>query len=206
MFMNKSSKLVCGIGTKGLTYSTTDNSDNMECSRIYQLWLNMLKRCTAKFQTEYPTYVGTTCSENFKSYTFFTEWCYVQAGFTTESVGGCWQLDKDTLIKGNKLYGEDTCVFVPRRVNMLLVKRDAKRGKYPIGVHLDKPTGRFVAQHSGGKGKTKYLGSFSTPQEAFQAYKTFKEALIKEVANEYKYQLDPRVYEALMNYEVNEND
>ena len=130
MFMNKSSKLVCGIGTKGLTYSTTDNSDNMECSRIYQLWLNMLKRCTAKFQTEYPTYVGTTCSENFKSYTFFTEWCYVQAGFTTESVGGCWQLDKDTLIKGNKLYGEDTCVFVPRRVNMLLVKRDAKRGKH----------------------------------------------------------------------------
>jgi len=205
--MRKSNKLVCGIGTKGLTYSTTDNSDNMECSRIYQLWLNMLKRCTAKLQTEYPTYVGTTCSENFKSYTFFYEWCQEQVGFGLVDEGGnCWQLDKDILVKCNKIYSEDTCVFVPRRVNMLLVKRDAKRGKYPIGVHLDKPTGRFVAQHSGGKGKQKNLGYFNTPQEAFLAYKTFKEALIKEVANEYKEQLDSRVYEALMNYEVNEND
>ena len=55
-------------------------------------------------------------------------------------------------------------------------------------------------------GKKRFLGCFNTPQEAFQAYKTFKEALIKEVANEYKEQLDSRVYEALMNYEVNEND
>ena len=64
----------------------------------------------------------------------------------------------------------------------------------------------FLAKCNFGNGKTKYIGRFNTPQEAFLAYKTFKEALIKEVANEYKEQLDSRVYEALMNYEVNEND
>jgi len=204
--MNKSNKLVCGIGVKGMDYPTTGNADNIPHSQIYRLWLSMLTRCTEKFQIEHPTYLGATCSENFKSYTFFTEWCYVQAGFTAEAMGGCWQLDKDLLVKGNKHYSEDTCVFVPRRINMLLVKSDAKRGKHPIGVHLNKPTGRFVAQHSNGSGKTKNLGFFNTPQEAFLAYKTFKEALIKQVANEYKEMLDPRVYEALMNYEVNEND
>lgn len=204
--MRNSNRLVRGIGVKGMDYPTTGNADNIPHSQIYRLWLSMLTRCTEKFQIEHPTYLGATCSENFKSYTFFTEWCYVQAGFTAESVGGCWQLDKDILVKGNKLYSEETCVFVPRRINMLLVKRDSKRGKYPIGVHLNKPTGRFVAQHSNGSGKTKNLGFFNTPQEAFQAYKTFKEALIKEVANEYKEMLDYRVYEALMNYEVNEND
>lgn len=204
--MNKSNKLVCGIGTKGTTYSTRDNDDHRKPSKTYNLWLNMLTRCTEKVQTKYPTYVGTTCSENFKSYTFFYEWCQEQVGFTAEAVGGCWQLDKDILIRGNKTYSEDTCVFVPRRINILLVKRDAKRGKYPIGVHFDKSIGRFIALHGDGSGKQKYLGCFLTKEDAFLAYKTSKEALIKEVANEYKEMLDSRVYEALMNYEVNEND
>jgi len=204
--MNKSNKLVCGIGVKGMDYPTTGNADNMQYSQIYRLWINMLTRCTEKFQTAHHTYVGTTCSENFKSYTFFTEWCYVQAGFTAEAVGGCWQLDKDILVKGNKLYSEETCIFVPRRINMLLVKRDSKRGKYPIGVHFDKSIGKFIALHGDGSGKQKYLGCFLTKEDAFLAYKTSKEALIKQVANEYKEQLDSRVYEVLMNYEVNEND
>jgi hypothetical protein len=43
-------------------------------------------------------------------------------------------------------------------------------------------------------------------QEAFSAYKVFKEALIKQVAEKYKLQLDPRAYKALLNYEVNIND
>jgi hypothetical protein len=53
------------------------------------------------------------------------------------------------------------------------------------------------------KGKNKHLGTYRNKEDAFVAYKTFKEAYIKEVANEYRTQIDPRAYEALMNYEVN---
>ena len=52
----------------------------------------------------------------------------------------------------------------------------------------------------------KHIGCFDTQEEAFRAYKTFKEALIKEVANEYKDKLDPRAYQALLNYTVEITD
>ena len=173
----------------------------------YSLWADMLLRCTNKVLRKRPTYEGVTCSENFKSYTFFYEWCNQQKGFNEKDKNSRkWSLDKDLLIRGNKCYSEDVCVFVPNRVNNLVTKRNASRGDWPIGVYWCKNRKKFRSKCNNGSGKQKCLGYFNTPQEAFQAYKTYKEALIKEVANEYKEQLDSRVYEALMNYEVNEND
>jgi len=202
--MSKSSRLVRGVGSNDNKYPA--NKDG-KLVKEYDLWHCMLRRCTEKFWEGYQTYTGTTCSENFKNYNYFYEWCNTQVGFgNTDEKGKVWQLDKDLLVKGNKLYSEDTCVFVPHRLNSLLLKCDTTRGEYPVGVYLEKENNKFRARSKGEGNKRQHLGYFNTPQEAFQAYKTFKEALIKDVANEYKNQLDPRVYEALMNYEVNEND
>ena len=58
-----------------------------------------------------------------------------------------------------------------------------------------------------GKGASKtFIGRYTTPEEAFQAYKQAKEAYIKEVANKWKDQIDNRVYEALMNWGVSIDD
>jgi len=201
--MNKSNKLVYGIGVKGTEYPTKEGRHTKE----YSLWSSMLRRCTEKSWIKHPSYKGVTCSENFKSYTFFYEWCQSQVGFgNKDERGKSWQLDKDILAEGSKVYSEGVCCFVPQRINTLLIKCDASRGDWPIGIYWNKERGVFKSHSMDRDGKKRFLGCFNTPQEAFQAYKTFKEALIKEVANEYKYQLDPRVYEALMNYEVNEND
>ncbi len=56
------------------------------------------------------------------------------------------------------------------------------------------------------KKKTAYLGKFSTPETAFQAYKIAKEQAIKDMANKWKDQIDPRAYDALMNYQVEITD
>lgn len=202
--MNKSNKLVCGIGIKGMEYPTKKYGKFV---KEYDLWKSMLRRCTEKHCVVQPSYIGTACSDNFKHYTFFYEWCQEQVGFGLVDEGGnCWQLDKDILVKGSKFYSECFCVFVPQRINLLLIKCNASRGEFPVGVSWHKIHKKFQSKYRTGGGERKFLGYFNTPQEAFQAYKTFKEALIKEVANEYKNQLDSRVYEALMNYEVNEND
>ena len=202
--MRKSDKLVCGIGVKGNLYQTTENGKKIP---VYSLWINMLLRSTKEHWVKYPSYTNTACSENFKSYTYFYEWCQQQVGFgNKDEKGKSWCLDKDLLVKSNRVYGENTCCFVPHRINMLVSLCCGNRGKYPIGVSWNKYVSKFCVQVGVGGGKNRYLGRFNTPQEAFQAYKTYKEALIKEVANEYKEQLDYRVYEALMNYEVNEND
>ena len=114
-------------------------------------------------------------------------------------------LNKDILQKGNKLYSKDTCCFVPAEVNNLLTKSDKARGEWPVGVCFERPRGKFMAKLRI-NGKQKFLGLFTTPEEAFQAYKLAKEAQIKVVAEKWKHQLDERVYLALMAYEVNIDD
>ena len=109
-------------------------------------------------------------------------------------------------MKGNKVYSEDSCVFIPQGVNSLLIKHEASRGEHLIGVCWCKRDKAFKAQISKNKGSPEHLGYFKTELEAFKAYKQAKESFIKEQANKFKSQIDPRAYEALMNYEVEITD
>ena len=121
-------------------------------------------------------------------------------------LGNCikeFALDKDILLKGNKIYSPETCCFVPQEINNLFIKRLRGRGKYPIGVSLNK--GKYFSEISCGNTRIS-LGYFDTPQEAFQAYKTAKEAYIKEVADKWRGQITEQVYEAMYNYKVEIDD
>lgn len=166
------------------------------------MWRKMLQRCyDIATHERQPTYVNCTVSDSFKYYPYFKEWCEKQIGFGNKG----WQLDKDILSKGNKIYSEDTCVFVPKEINTLLIKCNSRRGDNPIGVSYharDLVYNAYV--NDGGKGR--FLGYYKDAESAFQAYKQAKEAYIKEVANKWRGQIDERVYEALMNYEVEITD
>ena len=50
------------------------------------------------------------------------------------------------------------------------------------------------------------LGTFKTPHKAFLMYKINKELVIQSVANEYEDKIPNKLYEALINYEVEELD
>jgi len=168
----------------------------------YQLWRDMLKRCfDEKYKQKYPTYEGVTCSKDWLSMTTFIEDVSQMRGFGFDG----WALDKDILQKGSKLYSKDTCCFVPHEVNNLLIKSDRIRGEYPVGVNFHKATGKFKA-YLKINGKQKNLGRFTTPEEAFFAYKAAKEAQIKVVAQKWQHLLDERAYQALLDYEVKVND
>ena len=191
---------VYGIGVVGTKYpSRVDGVQTKE----YTLWCSMLQRCYSEaFKNKYLTYDVCEASENFKYYEYFYEWCQNQIGFGIDG----FQQDKDLLVKGNKVYNESTCVFIPHEINLVLIKSDNIRGKHPIGVHWSNSNKAFVAKVKKNKGRQEYLGSFSTEMEAFNAYKQAKEAFVKEQANKFKSQIDPRAYNALMNYEVNIDD
>lgn len=194
--------LIQGVGYNNGEYPAKVDGKN---TKIYKLWGNMLRRCyNEKEHLRNPTYIGCTVSENFKSYSYFHGWCEKQVGFGLDG----FALDKDLLVKGNKFYSEDTCVFIPQNLNKLLIKRDKTRGELPIGVALksgykSKP---YVTYCCDGLGKKIHLGYYSVPTEAFLAYKEYKENLIKQLAKEYKGQIDERAYQALMNYEVSVDD
>lgn len=53
-----------------------------------------------------------------------------------------------------------------------------------------------------GSGNNKYLGAFNDAEEAFSVYKSYKERVIKMVAERFRAQIYPRVFETLMNHEV----
>ena len=172
--------------------------------REYSIWNGVRQRCyNENIRHLTPSYQGVEMSENFKKYSYFKEWCNKQVGFDQEG----WQLDKDILVKGNKLYSEDTCCFVPPEINCLVLKADRIRGKYPVGVYHDtsKTQKRFSARVSK-NGKHKRFGSYKTPEEAFYVYKREKEKYIKEIAEKWKDKIDPRVYDALMKLEINIDD
>ena len=191
---------VYGVGVIGDKYPSKVNG---VLTKESKLWTSMLQRCYSDtIKKKYPTYEGCEASENFKYYEYFYEWCNKQIGFGVEG----FELDKDLLIKGNKVYSENTCVFLPHEINQILVKRTASRGEHLIGVCWHNTSKSFVARVRINKGKSEHLGYFTTEIEAFNAYKTAKEAFIKEQANEWKGKVDERAYNALMNYTVEITD
>ena len=195
---------VYGVGVSGIKYPSKLNGVN---TKEYDLWCSMIQRCYSNtYKKKQPTYEGCEVSDNFKSYEYFYEWCNKQIGFDNDGNGNPFHLDKDLLIKGNKVYSENTCVFIPSEINSLLVKRAASRGEYLIGVSWSKTNKAFKATVRRNKGKPEYLGYFKTEIEAFNAYKIAKESFIKEQANKWKSQIDDRAYNALMNYTVDIND
>ena len=195
---------VYSIGVLGTKYPPTISGRN---TKEYDLWTSMLERCYSdNFKNKHPTYKDCEVSDNFKSYEYFYEWCQNQIGFGNDGNGNPFHLDKDLLIKGNKVYSEDSCVFIPVDVNLVLTKRTSSRGQHLIGVCWHKRDKAFSARVNKNKGKREHLGYFKTELEAFNAYKKAKESFVKEQANKWKGKIDDRAYEALMAYTVEITD
>lgn len=110
-------------------------------------------------------------SEAFSDFQTFTDWHVAQVGYGVQG----YHLDKDILCADNKLYSEHSCVLVPAALNVFLTDHGLARGEYPQGVHLHKPNHTFIARLSI-DGKRKHIGSFTTVEAAFEAYKVAKEA------------------------------
>lgn len=200
---DKLAPAVCGVGVVGEEPTKINGTPQKD----YVLWHGMVSRCYSEKEfIRKPTYQGCTVSENFKYFPYFKRWCNEQIGYNSvDNKGKPFALDKDILIKGNKVYSEYTCCFVPQEVNNLFIKKHANRGEYPIGVYYHKTSGKFVSMIST-NGSQRNLGFFNNQEDAFEAYKREKERYIKEVANKWKDKIDPRVYEALMKYQVEITD
>lgn len=187
-----------GIGK----YNCTENGHLTE---EYKKWISMMRRC---YDNEYlkrqQTYLDATICKEWHNFQNFSEW-YLNNKWC-DDIKLC--VDKDILIKGNKIYSPSTCILVPSKINNIFTKHESKRGKHIIGVTEFK--GKLVAQCSNGnRSKPVHLGYFKTELEAFNAYKQFKESYIKQVADDYdsKYPNFPkRLYDAMYNYEVEITD
>lgn len=188
-------KLILGVATnsRGKYKSRVDG----KMTKPYGTWRNMLLRAYyPKGHTRCPTYVGCSVSGEWLDYQEFAKW-FENHEYSNHG----YQLDKDLLIPGNKIYAPDHCAFVPQQLNKLLIDHGNARGQYKQGVCFYKSTNKFSARVSIDD-KYKHLGYFDTEIEAYQAYKKAKEAHVKDMANRWQGDIAGEVYHALMNWRL----
>ena len=168
----------------------------------------MLKRCySKKCQKKQPAYKGCIVCEEWHNFQNFAKW-YEENYYDVDGERMC--LDKDILVKHNKIYSPDTCIFVPETINLLFTKRQNDRGESYIGTSLAENS-KYQVHCSiinpvTGKSKSEYLGIYETQQKGFETYKYYKEKNIKQVADYYEKQIPEKLYKGMYNYEVEIND
>lgn len=166
----------------------------------YKSWTGMIKRVYNPHTEQMAiTYKDCTVVNDWLRFENYLKW------FEQQKVQPKWQLDKDLLVPGNKIYGPDTCIFLPREINTFLTNRYNHRGLWPVGVTYHERLNKWQASCNV-HGKSEYLGVFTSPEEAFATYKVRKEQVAKELAEMWKDRIDIKAYDALMKFEVHITD
>lgn len=165
---------------------------------VRRVWQGMLARCYATKNPDYIRYGGrgVIVCEEWHNFQNFAEWYCKQKYY-----GKNFELDKDLVSPNSKVYSKETCVLVPRRINSLLIACNEIRGIFPVGVSKN---GNGYRAEVCKEGRALYLGSYSTPEDAFAVYRKAKEDHIKEVAEEeFKVgNICERLYNSLMDWKV----
>jgi hypothetical protein len=177
-------RLVYGFGINDADYVVYPKVDGKRIwCPFYKAWRNMLMRTYSPHEhARYPTYIGTTVCEEWKSFMAFRKWMETQP----------WQgnqLDKDFL--GHKHYSPETCVFIPGWLNSLFLDSGAARGDLPLGV-CKHGNGFEMKCSVEGKRKRKY---FSCHIEAHASYVEFKTNHVRSLYPRIE-AIDPRLVTA----------
>ena len=150
-----------GIGYIGEgKYKVSENGEHNKC---YYTWKSMLGRCyDEKFKEKNPTYKSCKVCDEWHNFQNFAKWYYDNY---YEVEGERIHLDKDILVKGNKIYSPENCIFVPERINTLFTKNNSKRGESVIGT--TPVNGKYVAlckliNPETGNSNNKHLGYYDT--------------------------------------------
>jgi hypothetical protein len=195
-------KSVYGIGYIGEgKYKTI--TDDYKHTTTYKCWNGMIERCyNLVTQEKHPNYKGCTVCEEWLNFQTFAKW-FEENFYTIDDER--MNIDKDILVKGNKVYSPETCIFVSQRINKLFIRQDNIRGEYPIGVCYDKENNKFTSDCCTLEKHCK-IGRFDTANESFEVYKEYKENYIKEVAEECKNIIPQKLYIAMCEWKVEITD
>ena len=164
------------------------------------LWRSMLLRCyNEKCLSKRDTYKDVTVCKEWHNFQNFAEWCVNQKGFKSVDKGGRqFQLDKDLLVEGNKIYSPETCCFVPTEINCFFSTGVGDKGNMLRGFRRV-GSGKYQVRCS-----TKYIGTYDTEDQARQAYIRDKYTRLKDLLSVYKHTLNESLLEKLSNITISE--
>ena len=154
-----------------------------------------------------PLSAGITICPEWMYFSNFYKWVNSQSNFPyliQQSERIC--VEKDILIKNNKLYSPLTCCLVPSSINALVCIHSTIRGKYPLGV-TEACNGRYVIAkwqnpitHQG-EWSTVFPNTLEGIQKAFDVYKYNREKYIS-VCEFYQNPIDVKSAEEVLKLKI----
>lgn len=150
--------------------------------------------------TEIPklhTYVDCSVDKAWYNFQDFAEWFYSNPYYRQG-----WHLDKDMAIFGNRIYGPETCCFLPRELNGFQTSRVAKSSGLPRGVHKTYHKYYYIIKIDG---KNQMRCGYDSAEQAALDYQYAKSQEAKRLALKYEGTIDPRVIYNLNHLRVVEN-
>lgn len=180
-------KTIKGVACVGETSTIDENGKKLKSREV---WGDMIKRCYDEKQLKKrPSYIDVTVCDEWLCYANFKEWYDKNIyEIKDEKV----QLDKDILVKGNKIYSPETCIFAPQRINVLFRKF---KNEFPT---LEERSNGTFAIRVRSNGKSKRISGFETKEKAWDCYLKEKQQIIREVTEEYKDKIPNKLYNRLI--------
>lgn len=177
-------RLVYGFGVNDLGYKVSGKVGKgwgVICP-YYEVWQGILSRTCKSTDKRPNSYKNASIHPDWKYASVFKAWMEEQP----------WEgnsCDKDILVRGNLEYGPLTCKFVPTYVNTSLIsgtRRNKLRTNLPKGVYYrEKRNKPYKASVTKADGSHRFLGYYSTAEEAHKVWQLAKAESIRGIIDRY---------------------
>lgn len=122
---------VLGVGFIGDGVHKSLNQ-NRSRTKNYQRWYHMLERCYCdKYQKRFPSYIGCSVCDEFLNFQLFASWCDDNDDELCD-----YELDKDGIVIGNKIYSPSMCQLIPKQENVEITHAKTFRLISPEGEEV----------------------------------------------------------------------
>lgn len=175
-------KIIQGVGVRDTTEPVIRKIKGKVVWKCpyYKRWNKILQRCyNERDLLDNPTYRDVTVCDEWLRFSVFRDWMKNQTWILAD--GTALHIDKDLLIKGNKVYSPYSCTFLHPKVNNFMTECKNFKKFEDIGYKkrvYETGNVRFQARccnpFRAGKREADSLGCFDTEHEAHLAWKERK--------------------------------
>lgn len=179
---------VQGVGYHGVGKYKTQVNKVLDLA--YKKWRGMMTRnYYHDYNARLTSYKDCYVADEWHSLQVFSDWYYKQVGWDKG-----FELDKDLLSDGAKVYSPETCCLIPREINTAIVS--LTNSDSIMGYH-ERREGVFEVRLRAITGSCR---SFTDKEEAINYYKQLKMACLGNLIEEWEGKVDKKVIEKLKSW------
>ncbi|HHB9680583.1 TPA: hypothetical protein ACOAY7_002966 [Vibrio cholerae] len=189
----------------GVGYAGYEKGQIPKDKHIKDVWSKMLQRCYKPSQKDKKAYLDCTVCEEWHCYKNFYFWYKHQMSSSYYQEG--YQLDKDIILSGNKVYCPEYCRLVPEKINSFLNNfTDSRNTGLPNGVNWKEANKKYQVSIKDENSKRKYLGITNDIVYGDRLYREEKNRIARVLAERYDGLVCPDIINILRNFKYPEYD